>query len=111
MFKVPEKYRVKAGHMASSKADGNNGMFVLPGGLIVIASDRDGWEQASVSAEKRRPLLDEMIQVRHLFWDKSDTVIQIYPPSDRVMDYVPYYLHLWRPKGVNISMPRLYDYK
>ena len=52
-FKVPERYRVKQGAIASDAGYGNNGAFVvaLKRGqtLFVIASDMMGWEHVSVS--------------------------------------------------------------
>ena len=58
-FKVPNKFRVRTGAMASSEENGNNGLFIVTlkhGQKVnVIASDGLGWEHVSVSRKDRTP--------------------------------------------------------
>lgn len=106
MFKVPEKYREKEGLMASSEADGNNGVFIiktmkLPLIMTCIASDEMGWEHVSVSTHKRCPTWEEMCFIKDLFWGEEDLVMQLHPPKSEYVNNHPYCLHLWRKAGTN----------
>ncbi len=108
MFHVPEKHRVKTGMMRSTKADGNNGQFMvksikLKNPLLTIASDGAGWEHVSVSipGRKRCPTWKEMSYIKSLFWDEDDMVVQFHPPESEHVNNHPYCLHLWRKCGTN----------
>ncbi len=109
MFHVPDKYRLKTGLMGSSKGYGNNGMFFVPfrrrnlpnGQLKIVASDGEGWEHVSVSIPYRCPKWGEMCQIKNLFWDMEDAVIQIHPPNFDYVNNHPFCLHLWRKAGTN----------
>ncbi len=109
-FHVPEKLRITSGRMGSDARWGNNGAFMIPAKpgrarLAVIASDGEGWEHVSVSASFRCPSWEEMCEVKGLFWDPEDCVMQLHPPeSDYVNDH-PFCLHLWRPAGAEILRP------
>ena len=121
MFHVPEKYRVRTGDRGTDESYGNNGMFFLPANpkrsfrICVIASDGDGWEESgfpppawehvSVSTVIRCPTWEEMCLVKSLFWDESDTVIQLHPPKSEYVNMHPYCLHMWRPVGVELALP------
>jgi hypothetical protein len=119
MFHVPELAR--GGPMVrpdwrGTAADGNNGAFDVespePGWrLACVASDGEGWEHVSVHAynaqqtKQRIPTWKEMCAVKRLFWDGTDTVMQLHP---READYVnrhPFVLHLWRPTTATIPTP------
>ena len=109
-FKVPEAYRVKHGRLASSADyNGNNGLFIvnLKRGqrVKVIASDGLGWEHVSVSRDDRPPLWDEMCQIKDMFWDAEDCVVQFHPPHSEYVNNHPNCLHLWRMVGVDFPMP------
>lgn len=107
-FHVPEKFRVVLGSMGSDANYGNNGMFLCKSNhgqnLRVIASDGMGWEHVSVSRTDRCPTWDEMCQIKTLFWDDEDCIVQFHPPRSEYVNNHPYCLHLWRPIG--ITMPR-----
>ena len=103
-FKVPNKFRVRSGLMGSSDDEGNNGMFVIflkQGQKVkVIASDGLGWEHVSVSRDDRTPTWDEMCQVKDMFWDESDCVIQYHPAKKDYVNVHNHCLHLWRTEGI-----------
>lgn len=103
-FKVPNKSRVRSGPMGSSDDAGNNGMFVITlkhGQKVkVIASDGFGWEHVSVSRNDRTPTWDEMCQIKDMFWDKSDCVVQYHPPESSYVNIHSHCLHLWRTDGI-----------
>lgn len=109
MFKIPEKYRVREGKMASDESFGNNGMFIVSLAhsqkVLVLASDGGGWEHVSVSRRDRCPTWDEMCQVKEMFWDDEDCVIQYHPPKSEWVNNHPNCLHLWRRIGMEIPRP------
>lgn len=106
-FHVPEKYRVT--QLGMPRGDQNNGWFVIPlkhGQKVnVIASNGMGWEHVSVSRKDRCPLWEEMCQVKALFWDDDDCVVQFHPPRSEYVNNHPNCLHMWRPIGVSLPMP------
>lgn len=108
-FRVPNQYRVRAGMMASSDADGNNGAFIvrLKHGqrVQVVASDDGGWEHVSVSRQDRCPTWDEMCQVKALFWEPEDCVVQFHPARSQYVNLHQYCLHMWRPTDDVLMMP------
>ena len=109
-FHVPNKYRVRTGHMGSTDAIGNAGAFRIPrrageAPLNVIASDGEGWEHVSVSLPARCPTWHEMCRAKALFWDADDCVIQYHPPESDYVNNHDYCLHLWRPVSGEIPRP------
>lgn len=108
-FHVPEKFRVRQGRLASDETCGNNGAFVLKiahGQLLnTMASDQCGWEHVSVSRTDRCPTWAEMCQVKDIFWDQDDCVIQYHPPKNDYVNNHPWCLHLWRPIGIELPKP------
>jgi hypothetical protein len=109
-----EAFRVREGPMASSRFDGNNGAWLIPGPialdysrttLTVIASDGLGWEHVSVSTPGRTPTWEEMCYVKDLFWAEEECVIQYHPPKAVYRNCHQHCLHMWRPVGAEIPMP------
>lgn len=109
MFKIPEMFRVREGKMASDESFGNNGMFIVPlkhqQRLLVLATDGAGWEHVSVSRRDRCPTWEEMCQVKEMFWDDEDCVIQYHPPKSEWVNNHPRCLHMWRPIGIELPRP------
>lgn len=109
MFKVPEKFRVGVGRLASTADDGNNGAFGLElrhgQRAFAIASDGAGWEHVSVSRTDRCLNWEEMCQVKAMFWGAGDCVVQFHPPESEYVNNHKFCLHLWRPIGVEMPMP------
>lgn len=95
-FHVPETCRVRIGRLASTIGDGNNGAFDLGRGMFAIASDGMGWEHVSVSFPNRTPSWDEMCQVKRIFWDDEDCVVQFHPRRSEYRNLHRHCLHLWR---------------
>ena len=123
-FHVPNKYRLGPGrgmpsHMlalASTPADGNNGCFTVPNGkllFIIQASDGLGWEHVSVSLQRkstnltlhRCPTWEQMCQMKALFWDAEDIVLQFHPAESDYRNVHEFCLHLWRPIDVMFPCP------
>jgi hypothetical protein len=111
MFHVPEEFRITVGdnqHFNTTKADGCNGAFRLrlnTGAALAIVSAGFGWEHVSVSRKDRCLTWDEMCQVKALFWDDEDCVVQYHPPKSQYVNNHPYCLHLWRPTDQEIPQP------
>jgi hypothetical protein len=109
MFHVPNKYRITTGRMGSDARYGNNGAFVIKLKFAqivrVVASDGEGWEHVSVSRADRCPTWEEMCQIKALFWDGEDCVLQYHPPESDYVNIHPYCLHLWRPIGIDVPQP------
>ena len=72
-----------------------------------IASDGEGWKHVSVSIEgtTQPPSWSIMCQVKDLFWEPEDCVIQYHPPKAQYVNIHPGVLHLWQPIGQPIPMP------
>lgn len=108
-FHVPEKYRVRMGNMATTADFGNNGAFTVRlkhGQMVfVIASDGLEWEHVSVSRKDRTPTWDEMCQVKAMFWDDEDCVVQYHPPRSKYVNNHSNCLHLWRQIGTEFTLP------
>ena len=108
MFHVPERYRIVNGTLATDKKDGNNGAFCIPVKqishkkmLFCIASDGMDWEHVSVSLKTICPTWAMMCQVKELFWDDTDLVVQFHPVKSEYVNNHPFCLHLWRKAGTN----------
>ncbi len=73
--------------------------------LTIIAAIGEGWEHVSVSTPVRCPTWSEMEFVKRMFFEDSETVMQLHvPPTDHISLH-PFCLHLWRPIGVEIPRP------
>jgi len=117
MFKVPEKYRITTGPMASDPGYGNNGMFAFQKRgvdflFVAIASDGLGWEHVSVHLQSvsnvrktYTPNWDDMCEIKNIFWDAEDIVLQYHPKKSEYVNNHPNTLHLWRPIGIDIPTP------
>jgi hypothetical protein len=108
-FHVPEKWRIHGGPQGSNASDGNNGVFLVRLSnkvkILVIASDGFGWEHASASFRGRTPSWDEMCELKDIFWDPEDWVVQFHPARSEYVNQHPHCLHLWRPVGAKIPIP------
>lgn len=111
-FHVPEHFRIRSGLQRSDRGDGNNGAFRLRlkfgQHLFTIASDGEGWEHVSVSHPSYTPNWEEMCEVKALFWDPEDRVLQFHPPASEYVNCHPHCLHLWRPIQMEVPYPPFY---
>lgn len=95
-------FRVRTGRFASDDSFGFNGAFCLwMGGnqVKIIASDGEGWQHVSVSFEDRpstTPRWSLMCDVKDLFWEPEDCVVQFHPPKSEYVNNHSGCLHLWR---------------
>jgi len=63
-----------------------------------IASDGGGWKHVSVSiiGDNRPPKWGLMCEVKGLFWEDEDVVIQFHPRKSEYVNNHPGCLHLWQ---------------
>lgn len=105
------RHRVREGMFASDPADGCNGYFCLMifGEKVkVIASDDLGWKHVSVSlADKPTtvPNYRTMQEVRRLFYEDSQWVVQFSPPVSEHINNHPGCLHWWMPLDQRMPTP------
>lgn len=92
--------RVGEGMFRTTAEDGFNGAFFLRlNGMEVkiIASDQEGWQHVSVTVRSEKPpSWSIMCQVKELFFEPEDCVIQFHPPASTYVNNHPSCLHLWR---------------
>lgn len=116
---VLNPHRIRTGRLASDDSFGFTGAFRIPlryyasngkerfNDVFVVASDGMGWQHVSVSIVDKDacPSWELMCQVKALFWDAEDTVIQFHPAASANVNNHPHCLHLWKPLGVELPLP------
>lgn len=90
--------------------DGTCGVFVVPSksngrDLFVIASSGDGWDHVSVSRPNRPPTWAEMDQIKRMFFNEDEVVMQLHVASKDHISVHHNCLHLWRPQSEGIPLP------
>lgn len=73
----------------------------------VIWSKGAGWEHVSVSPFARRiiPDWDSMCDLKSIFWNDDEAVIQIHPPKAEYVNNLPNCLHLWKCYYKDMILP------
>ena len=65
---------------------------------FAFGDNENGAEHASINLFARRlPTWEEMCEVKSIFWEDEEEVIQIHPAKSRYVN-ITEALHLWRPK-------------
>lgn len=94
--------RVRSGLLASDDSFGFNGAFrlIIDGQRVkAIAADQEGWQHVSVSLADKptfTPNWRIMCEVKDLFWEPEDVVVQFHPRASEYVNHHPGCLHLWR---------------
>lgn len=101
------EYRIE---FYGSMGDKHNGAFQIPLGnktAFVIASDGMGWEHVSVSIKNvdRCPKWSEMCEIKSMFFEDDEVVMQLHPKKTEYVNNHNYCLHLWKPIGKEIPTP------
>ena len=67
---------------------------------VMWGTDENGWEHVSVSPYPVTvtPSWDDMCEIKDIFWDEEEAVLQIHPPRSKYVNMMTNCLHLWRPK-------------
>ena len=112
------KFRKKHPLYGKTPPDTLYGYFVIPVGpeyLNVISSGSQGgeepecqWEHVSVSLPHRCPTWGEMHEIKRLFWDDHETVVQFHPKKTSYVNQHEFCLHMWKRRGVNAELPPIY---
>jgi len=97
------KHRIKTGPYASDPSYGFNGAFKFtlppdPRSILCIASDGCGFKHVSVSyilSPAKTPSWEVMCQVKDLFWEEEDWVVQFHPAKSESVNFHKGALHLW----------------
>lgn len=106
-----EEGRIRHGQFGTDASWGSYGAFFIHGPcgeeLKIVSSggDETGWEHVSISTRRRTPNWREMCFVKDLFWDDTETVLQLHPPKADYINNHPHCLHLWKPLKAEIPLP------
>lgn len=73
----------------------------------VDGDDGAGWEHVSVSIpdSHRTPTWSEMCEIKAMFWDAEDCVVQFHPPAKDDINTHKHCLHMWRRAGEKFPTP------
>lgn len=112
-MKFPEHYRSPHPMGFKQKTGDQFGFFRIPSCknsnhiMYVQANDgsETGWDHVSVSLVNRCPSWEEMCQIKNLFWDEDECVVQFHPPKSEYVNNAIYCLHLWKNTKEEIKMP------
>jgi len=77
--------------------DVEGGMAWMKNGRTIIWSFAGGWEHVSMNDKSRTPTWDEMCDLKDMFWDEDETVVQYHPAKSEYVNNLKHCLHLWRP--------------
>ena len=106
------QYRQDARRLYGTNGDEHNGVFkVFVNGrpFLVIASNGGGWEHVSVTPcnQKRKscPTWEEMCQIKAMFFEPEECVVEYHPAASDYVNNHEYCLHLWRPIGQTLITP------
>ena len=100
-----DKYRLFKDELMlyGTNGDGGNGIFkvfVNSRSFRAIASNGGGWEHISVTPcnQKRKtcPTWEEMCEIKDMFFEQEERVVQYHPPKSEYINNHPLCLHLWR---------------
>lgn len=91
----------------NTSIDGGAGILHMTGlrHCTVIWSFGGGWEHVSVCPRNRLPDWDEMCQIKDMFWDEDECVVQYHPPKSEYVNNMRNCLHLWKPVGIEMPIP------
>lgn len=51
------------------------------------------------------PTWAEMCEIKHMFFEDEEVVVQYHPPKSEYVNNHPYCLHLWRPTSQEMPRP------
>lgn len=72
-------------------------------GSVVFSYNEGGWEHVSVAPyDGHTPTWDEMCQIKDIFFDDEEVVLQFHPKKSQYVNMMGNSLHLWRPKDKSL---------
>ena len=71
-------------------------------GHVIFSENEDGWEHVSFMPynKNKLPSWEDMCQLKDVFWEDEEAVIQIHPKKSEYVNVVENCLHLWRNKDI-----------
>ena len=71
---------------------------------VIWCEDENGWEHISISPKKKfkLPTWNDMCQVKDIFFNDNEEVLQLHPKKSEYVNVRENCLHLWKPKGIDI---------
>lgn len=114
-----ERCRINLTEFEQTKRGQLRGLFIVRNAQMQIniisdEGERSGWEHVSISVKYDHPILgivdhtpgwDVMNQVKDMFWDEDECVLQFHPPKSEYVNTKQNVLHLWKKVGVNHETP------
>lgn len=100
-----DKYRVPFMGDMGNESNGAFRISIKGKTYIMIASNSGGWEHVSISHEYKIPTWEVMCMLKDLFFEESETVMQLHPAQSDYVNIHNNCLHLWRPIDKEIPMP------
>lgn len=76
--------------------------------FTIIATNGGGWDHVSVSPYKgnQTPTWEEMCEIKDLFFEPEEEVVQFHPKKSEYINIAKTCLHMWRPNdGCEIRNP------
>lgn len=71
----------------------------------IIASSGEGWEHVSISHKHKTPSWKTMSELKDLFFEEEERVVQYHPPKSEYVNNHENCLHLWKPIDKEIPHP------
>lgn len=109
-----ERFREKeAEKRIGLRGDSHNGVFKVflsrGRGFRVIATNTFPWEHVSVTPSNQQrkscPTWDEMCEIKDMFFEDEEQVVQFHPKKSEYVNIHPYCLHLWRKMNGRLNEP------
>lgn len=87
--------------------DGGSGILHMTRlkNCTVIWSFGGGWEHVSVCPRNRTPDWDEMCQIKDMFWNENECVVQYHPAKSEYVNNAKNCLHFWKPVNQEFPIP------
>lgn len=89
--------------------DGFAAWWIWPGvpqrKITISASWGDGWDHVSVAHPNRTPTWEEMCQIKDVFFDVEECVVQYHSPMSEYVNDHPNCLHMWKKQGQDFELP------
>jgi hypothetical protein len=99
------QYRKPSPLFPEEMGDEFNGFFQIRDWYI-CASNGGGWDHVSITRyDEKIPKWGEMCNVKDMFFEKHETVVQFHPKETEYIDNCRYCLHLWRNQDDELQLP------
>ena len=102
---IKDSKKLLFGNETFDGASGEIHLYRWTGTFVV--SWGGGWEHVSVSPYKKNiiPSWEEMCQIKDMFWNDDEAVIQVHPPKEEYVNLKENCLHLWRCTYKEMVLP------